>query len=471
MVVSITSDQNADKGEDRPYINQELRSENLAALEIVDYVVIDDNKTPLSLLKNLKPDIFVKGAEYVGNRDDAHEKTLEEQNVVGEYGGVMIFTPGDIVFSSTKLLGIYKPNIECEKLRSMLDAQNIDKEYILELLDSFLKKKVLVVGDTIIDRYNYCTTLGKTTKTPTISISFDYCKEFIGGAAIVAQHIQELGGKVAFLTLLGSDEVGKKFIDEFEKNNVQFFYVLDDFRPTTLKERFWADGYKLLQVDRVENRPLAGELQEDFFKRYTKLVKKFDTVVFSDFRHGIFNKHTIDQMISIAKRHKRVIIADSQVSNRWGNIAEFKGKDLICPNEDEARFALGNQDVGVLQLGRWLLRKSEGDNLILKLGERGIIAFEKPTSGKNPEKVRDYYPISSFGSKVVDAIGSGDALLGASSLSMSKDVHILACGILANAAAALSLKQMGNVPIKHEDLKDFVENKLLKDIFSERGRH
>ena len=78
LVVSITSDQNVDKGEDRPYINQELRSENLAALEIVDYVIIDDHKTPISVLKKLKPDIFVKGAEYVGNRDDAHEKTLEE---------------------------------------------------------------------------------------------------------------------------------------------------------------------------------------------------------------------------------------------------------------------------------------------------------------------------------------------------------------------------------------------------------
>jgi len=469
LVASITSDQNIEKGEDRPYINQELRAENLAALEIVDYVIIDDNRTPISIINDLKPDIFVKGAEYASNRSDASEKTLEEQVAVETYGGAMIFSSGDIVFSSTKLLEISKPNIENEKLRAMLDAQGVTEDYILGILDSFLSKKVLVVGDTIVDRYTYCTTLGKTTKTPTLSIRCDYSKDFIGGAAIVAQHVRKLGDNNAgFLTLLGGDKTGKMVVEQFEGSDIEFSYVTDDLRPTTVKERFWADGYKLLQVDRVENEPLAGHLLEDFFQEYTKLVKKFDTVVFSDFRHGIFNKRTINKFIDIAKQHKKVIIADSQVSNRWGNIADFQGIDLICPNEDEARFALGDQDIGVLQLGRWLLRKAGGSNLILKLGERGIIAFEKPMGDKNPEKIRDYYPIHSFGDQVIDAVGTGDALLGASSLSMSKDVHLLAVGMLANAAAALSIGQMGNVPIKYEDLKDFVENKLLKDIFTEK---
>jgi sugar/nucleoside kinase (ribokinase family) len=188
-------------------------------------------------------------------------------------------------------------------------------------------------------------------------------------------------------------------------------------------------------------------------------------MVFSDFRHGMFNKQIIDKCIDIAKQQRKVIIADTQVSNRWGNIADYKGIDLVCPNEAEARFALGKQDIGVLPLGRELLKETGGDNLILKLGERGIIAFEKPPVSKDPNKVRDYYPIHSFKRQFVDAVGAGDALLAAASLSMSKGNHLLAVSILANAAAALSLERMGNIPIKYDDLRDFVENNLLKEIF------
>lgn len=466
LVVSITSDHNVDKGEDRPYITQELRAENLAALEIVDYVIIDDNKTPISLIKDLKPNIFVKGVEYEGKLLDSTSKTSEEQRAVEAYGGVLIFSPGDIVFSSTKILETHKPNIENEKLRAMLDGQGIDANYILGILETFRSKKVLVVGDTIVDRYTYCATLGKTTKTPTLSVKYDYSEDFIGGAAIVAQHIREMGGNIGFLTLLGCDEIGERVLKQFQTSDVQLMCIMDKFRPTTLKERFWADNYKLLQVDRVENEPLTGRLLEEFFQKYIKSMIDFDLVVFSDFRHGIFNKETITRFVNIAKKHKKVIIADTQVSNRWGNIADYKGIGLVCPNEAEARFALGDQDIGVLRLGRRLLKETDSDNLILKLGERGIIAFEKPTgSNKDPDKIRDYYPIPSFADQVVDPVGAGDALLAAVSLSMSKDVHLLAVGILANAAAALSLRRMGNVSIKYEDLKNYVEKKLLKDIF------
>jgi len=460
LVVSLTSDNNVQKGEDRPYINQELRADNLAALEFVDYVIIDNNETPISLLKSLKPDIFIKGAEYAEKRPEAKTKTKEEREIVESYGGKMIFSPGDIVFSSTKILEKHKPNIDNEKIRTILKAQNITKEDILKILDKFQTKKVLVVGDTIMDRYTYCATLGKTTKTPTLSIKFDYSNDFIGGAAIVAKHIKEMGGKTGFLTLLGGDETGKNVIKEFNNTDIYFSYVIDDLRPTTLKERFWADGYKLLQLDKLENEPISESLWEDFIKKYKDMIEKFDVIVFSDFRHGIFNKTTIEELIKIAKKHDKIIIADTQVSNRWGNISEFKNIDLICPNESEARFALGDQDIGVLQLGRWLLKKTNCKNLILKLGKRGIIAYEKPDPEKNPEKIRDYYPIPSFGRNIVDGVGTGDALLSAVALSITKDAKLLPVSIIANCAAAIALGQMGNKTIPYENMKKFVEKKL-----------
>lgn len=464
LIASITSDEHVAKGEDRPYINQELRAENLAALEIVDYVVINDFKTPISILKSLKPDIFVKGSEYAGNRLDAKERTLEEKMTVESYGGKMIYSPGDVVFSSTKILDKFKPKIENEKLRTILEAQKIDKEYFMNILDGFPKRKVLVVGDTIIDKYTYCVSLGKTTKTPTLSIKHDYSEVFLGGAAIVAKHVHELGGNVGFLTLLGDDDNGKKVTKEFAESDIKFSYAVDELRPTTEKERFWAESYKLLQVDKVENEPMSTTLLDEFLSEYKNLMGSYDVVVFSDFRHGIFTKKTIQEFVDIAKSKNKIIIADTQVSNRWGNIADYKNIDLICPNEAEARFALGNQDVGVLQLGRWLLRETKCTNLILKLGERGLIAYEKPIGKRNPNKIRDYYPIPSFGKKVIDAVGTGDALLASTSLSLTKDTNVLAIGIIANCAAAKALEQMGNSPVPYQKIKEFTEQKL-KEIF------
>src|SRR4030095_6416338 len=98
-----------------------------------------------------------------------------------------------------------------------------------------------------------------------------------------------------------------------------------------------------------------------------------DAVVFSDFRHGIFNRRTIPALIeAIPKGAYKV--ADSQVASRWGNITEFTGFDLITPNEREARFALADQDSGIRPLASALYDAANCKLLILKLGERGVLA-------------------------------------------------------------------------------------------------
>ena len=114
LIVSCTGDKFIEKGIYRPHIPQNMRSSNLAAFEMVDYVVIDDNKKPLKLLNKLKPDYFAKGFEYTSKGLPA--ATLEEKNELDKYGGRLIFTPGDIVYSSTKFLNYNAPNLDFEKL-------------------------------------------------------------------------------------------------------------------------------------------------------------------------------------------------------------------------------------------------------------------------------------------------------------------------------------------------------------------
>jgi cytidyltransferase-related domain len=102
LVVSITADEYIQKGTYRPFVPESLRALNLAAFQMVDYVIIDRNHKPLKNLSIIKPDFFAKGFEY--SSSSMPPATEEEAKIVENYGGEMIFTPGDIVYSSTKLL-------------------------------------------------------------------------------------------------------------------------------------------------------------------------------------------------------------------------------------------------------------------------------------------------------------------------------------------------------------------------------
>src|SRR5271165_6852890 len=102
LVASLTADRHIHKAQYRPFVPQELRALNLAALEMVDYVIIDEESTPIANLARIQPDFFAKGYEY--QNGGLHRKTQEEIETIERYGGDVLLTPGDIVFSSSALI-------------------------------------------------------------------------------------------------------------------------------------------------------------------------------------------------------------------------------------------------------------------------------------------------------------------------------------------------------------------------------
>lgn len=135
-------------------------------------------------------------------------------------------------------------------------------------------------------------------------------------------------------------------------------------------------------------------------------------------------------------------VADSQVSSRWGNILDFKGFDLITPNEHEARFALGDQDSGVRSLAQRLMTAARARFVLLKLGARGILAYRSPKSSP-----RSFFHLDTFVERLVDAVGAGDALLATASLVLARTGDIVQAAILGSLAAAVACEQEGNIPI------------------------
>ena len=343
LIASLTADRHIEKGKHRPHVPQDLRAMNLAALEMVDYVIIDGNATPLENIRKIQPDFFAKGYEYNAG-GQLGLRTQEEQDAVQAYGGELLFTPGDIVYSSTNLINAAPPVLKYEKLFTLMDSEGVTFDMLRKTLDRLAGKRVHVVGDTIVDLYTYCAMIGGQTKTPTMSVLFEKKTDFIGGAAIVAQHMKAAGADVIFSTVLGDDALKDFAITGLREANIDCRPIIDPTRPTVNKNAIVVGDYHLLKIDTLDNSSITDHVLHDLETSVRDTI--VDAVVFSDFRHGIFNRRTTPGLID-AIPDGCFRVADSQVASRWGNITDFQGFDMITPNEREARFALGDQDSGI----------------------------------------------------------------------------------------------------------------------------
>ncbi len=443
LVGSVTADRHITKGAHRPHVPEDLRAVNLAAFEMVDYVVIDPNEKPLENLAIIQPDYFAKGFEY--NAAGLSPKTAEEEEIVRAYGGELLFTPGDIVYSSSALINLAPPAVKMEKLQLLMERFGLTFQDFRDVVGKMAGFKVHVVGDTIVDSYTHCAMIGGQTKTPTMSVLYERKVDYVGGAGIVAKHLKAAGAKVTFSTVLGDDVLKDFTLDDLKADGIDVQAVIDKSRPTVNKNAIVVGGYRLLKVDTLDNRSISDTVLGTISSAINTVPA--DAVVFSDFRHGMFNRRTIPELIAAIPQGV-FRVADSQVASRWGNITEFKGFDLITPNEREARFALADQDSGIRPLASSLYDQTKCKLLMLKLGERGVLACRD----SDHEALDSFFVIDSFVDNLVDAVGAGDALLAYSTLAMLVSRNDAIATTLGTIAAACECEHDGNIPITPDDV-------------------
>jgi cytidyltransferase-like protein len=448
LIASLTADLHISKGQYRPHVPQELRAINLAAFEVVDYVLIDSEASPLKNLALIKPDIFAKGYEYQSS--GLPLKTQEELDIIHSYGGEIIFTPGDFVFSSSQLIEAAPPTLRLEKLVTLMESAGIEFDMLRRVLDSLGGRRVHVVGDTIVDTLTYASMIGGQTKTPTMSVLFEKRVDHIGGAGVVAKHLRAAGADVTFSTVVGEDSLKDFVLAGLSKDGVECKAIIDKTRPTTNKNAIVAGGYRLLKLDTLDNRSISDDIVLAMAKAIA--TTKAEALVFSDFRHGIYNRRTIPTFIaSIPDSIYKV--ADSQVASRWGNITDFRGFDLITPNEREARFALGDQDSGIRPLAASLYDAAQCKTLILKLGDKGVLTCRHG----DHQALDSFYVLDSFVDRLVDGVGAGDALLAYSTLCMLATKSDTIATIIGVMAAACECEVDGNIPIRIDDVHQKID--------------
>jgi rfaE bifunctional protein nucleotidyltransferase chain/domain len=164
LIVTVTADAYVNKGPGRPIFPEAMRAEMLAALEYVDWVAVNYTPTAEPVLRAVKPDVYVKGSDYENPEEDISGKIGAERNVVEEHNGRIVFTK-DITFSSSALINRYL-NVYDPPLRDLLERLRSEDALgaMLALIEQVRDYRVVLVGDTIIDEYQYVRPMGKAAK-------------------------------------------------------------------------------------------------------------------------------------------------------------------------------------------------------------------------------------------------------------------------------------------------------------------
>lgn len=440
LIVGVESDRIAGSS---AHIAQELRLEGIQSNSWVDEAILIDEPIADAIAR-LKPDIVVKGKE--------HELRFNpEKEVLESYGGQLLFSSGDTVFSSLDLIRKEFQELNSHSIKfpdEFLTRHGIKKSRLIELLNSFSRLKVCILGDLIIDEYITCQPLGMSQEDPTIVVMPVDSTKFLGGAGIVAAHARGMGASVCFISVTGNDPAGS-FAEECLKTyDVDAILQVDKTRPTTLKQRYRSKGKSLLRVSHLYQGAISLDLQKQMIVDLDSKMREMDLLVFSDFNYGCLPQPLVDQIISKAKGLGIILAADSQSSSQIGDISRFKQMDLLTPTEREARISTRNHEDGLVVMAELLRNQASARNILLKLGEEGVLVHAE--NGMNEEWVTDR--VEALNSSPKDAAGAGDSLLIASAMTLAVGGTIWEAACLGSLAAAVQVGRVGNIPIRKEEI-------------------
>lgn len=447
LIVAVNSDRIAMGG---AYVPEDLRLEVVQSNNWVDEAFLIDE--PIAqVIARLQPNIVVKGKEH-------ETKFNPELSVLEVYGGRLIFSSGETVFSSIDLLRsefLQSKSGVIELPTDYMKRHSISIERLLSLINSFSRLKVCVIGDLLVDEYITCEALGMSQEEPTLVVTPLDTTRFLGGAGIVAAHAAGLGASALFISVAGNDMHSTFARGALEQAGVTSHLLIDDSRPTPHKQRYRSKGKSLLRVNHLHQRSISVALQAQLQKQFEVIVSGIDLLVFSDFNYGCLPQALVHSLIGVANSQKVRLAADSQSSSQVGDISRFRGMDLITPTEREARISTRNHEEGIVVMAEQLRKQALANNILIKLGEEGVLVHAGET---DPHFGLDDR-ISALNSAPKDSSGAGDSMLISSAMTLASGGNIWEAACVGSLAAAIQVGRMGNIPLSaHELLQEIRPN-------------
>ena len=435
LIVGVNCDSVSNKG-----ISQDIRLESIQATSYVDEAFILEIPA-VEYIKRYKPDIVVKGKE--------HElKDNPEREILNEYGGRLLFSSGEIGFSSIDLLKkeFYLLNKNLNHNSSYQKRHNFSFNDLKATIEKFSNLNVLVIGDTIVDEYITCEALGMSQEDPTIVVSPLMNDKFIGGAAIVAGHAKTLGAKVKFISVVGDDANFSYVQKSLQDLEIESFLYKDATRPTTLKQRFRASSKTLLRVNHLKQHSINSDIEKEILSQMSHQLDDIDLILFSDFSYGVLSKNLIKNIITLAKKNGVLMAADSQSSSQVGDISKFEDMTLVTPTEREIRLSLNDFESGLVVLSDKLADKARAKYIFTTLGAEGVMIY----NNSKDELLTDN--INALSNIVKDVSGAGDSLLTCSAMALCVGASVWESAYLGSIAAAIQVSRVGNIPIKKDEI-------------------
>ena len=447
LVVGVESDLVAGRN---AHVPESLRLEGVRSCAFVDEAFIMDDPL-VDVIRRLMPAIVVKGREH-------ENKQNPELSVLEQYGGKLLFSSGEVEFTSFELIKReFSPSrrFDGDLPTPFMVRHGISVDRLRELLALVAKRRAVVVGDVIVDEYVSCDALGMSQEDPTLVVRPVDTKRFVGGAAIVAAHAATLGAESTLVSVVGDDLEARFTLEESRRFGVHPLFAYDDTRPTTLKTRFRCGGKTLLRVSRLQQGHISTGLRDALTTTALKALNDADVMIFSDFNYGVLSTSVIDSLSDRCSLAGIVRAADSQSSSQIGDIGRFKNMDLLTPTEHEARVSIRNTDDGLSVLAEKLRTVASARNVFLKLGAEGALICAEVNDRQPwpPDRIEALNPAPK------DVAGAGDSMLVAGSLALASGANIWEAACLGSIAAAIQVGRLGNTPVSSVEMMNFIDGR------------
>lgn len=437
LIVTVTADAFVNKGPGRPVFSEELRAEMLATLEYVDWVAINDAADAVSVIDRIKPSVYIKGQDYQDPQGDITGKITLERDAVEAHGGRIHFTD-EVVFSSTELinrhLNVFEPHIR-EHLDVLRNGGGLEE--MCGLIESVADYRVLIVGDAIIDEYQYVLQMHKTPKENMIATRYQDSELFAGGVFAAANHVASFCEQVDIITCLGDHDRHEDLIRRSLKPNVGIKAFTRAASPTTLKRRFVDPSYmrKLFEVYFMNDEPLAPDVQEEVDGAIVDMASDYDVVIVADFGHGLVAPSSIDALVG----NSRFLAVNTQSNSAnlgYNLITKYRRADYLCIDSSEARLAVSDRLSNVGDIARGLIEERiDCSKIIVTQGKHGCVTFENGGIA---------HTIPAFAKNVVDTIGAGDAFFAVTAPLVAAGGAMSQVGFIGNVVGALKVEIVGH---------------------------
>jgi len=329
----------------------------------------------------------------------------------------------------------------------------ISNKKLNDIKEGFKNKKIIIVGDMMLDGYYWgdVNRISPEAPVPVIEIDDEFFR--FGGAANVAFNIQKLGGTPLPIGVIGDDNEGRIFKSLLDEAGLSQNGMIEDTqRPTTAKTRVIARNQHIVRIDKESKNNVDEKIENKILTLFEKFIDDADGVILQDYNKGVLTPNLIEQIIKTANKQNKIITVDPKFDNflSYSNVTVFK------PNKKETEDAFGiriyNED-DLNKAGEKLLKKLNAKFVLLTLGEDGIALFEQSKPAKR---------IQTKARKVADVSGAGDTVISTLTMALAAGADIYQAAYMANYAGGLVCEEMGIVPVELDNLFSEIEKNIFE---------